>query len=578
MRAFQILLTALLAYWLQTAAGQTTGLNAAEKILFNAKIFTADVQHPYAEAIAIKGNTIMAVGNLTVVKTSVSPGATLIDMHGQTLLPGFIDSHNHLVEGGEGLMRANVSDSVQNIAQLEKYARQVKANGYGMIGSFLVIDGLNIETWSDIDGLHKAFSNGDFANQPVLLRGSDGHTAWANKALMKIAGIDRAFIKSLPPSTKGYFNIDKDDEPNGFFADSGFFKVNAVLPAIPVDDNIAAEKGLAYNNALGITAVLDPAAGHISDSVNQILNAYQYLSRHNKLTAHIAAVVVAKADAAPQPQMYKLKRLQQQYNGNTNLAVLGFKIFADGVIEYPTQTAALSKPYINSGSYGALMYKPANFARFVTMADKQNLLVHVHAIGDRAVTETLNGFAAARSANGYSSIPHTITHVQVIKFDDIARFSQLKVLASLQLLWALGDPTTIDIVKPYIAPELYKYQYPARSLLQAGATICGASDWNVSSANPFEAIYEAETRSGKLGVLDSTQCMPRIAMLYAYTINAAKALMMEKKIGSLAAGKSADVILVDRDVLTVAPESMKQAKVLWTMFEGKVVYEAGKQQ
>ena len=124
MRLFRTALTVILAYWLQIAAGQTASLNAREKILFNAKIFTADIQHPYAEAIAIKGNTIVAVGNLAVVKTAVGANAILIDMHGQTLLPGFVDSHNHLVEGGEGLMRANVSDSVQTIAQLEKYARE----------------------------------------------------------------------------------------------------------------------------------------------------------------------------------------------------------------------------------------------------------------------------------------------------------------------------------------------------------------------------------------------------------------------------------------------------------------------
>jgi len=265
--------------------------------------------------------------------------------------------------------------------------------------------------------------------------------------------------------------------------------------------------------------------------------------------------------------------LQGIYNSSRNLTVLGFKVFADGVIEYPTQTAALSQPYTNSGGYGALMYKPENFARFAIAADRQGLLVHVHAIGDRAVTETLNGFEAARRANGFSGIPHTITHVQVMKAEDITRFSQWHILASLQLLWALGDPTTIDIVKPYIAPELYKYQYPARSLLQAGTVICGASDWNVSTANPFEAIYEAETRKGRLGVLDSSQCMPRMAMLYAYTINAAKALMQEKNIGSIAPGKYADIIMVDRDVLTVAPEAMEHAQVLWTMFEGKIVYE-----
>lgn len=565
-------ITTLLAIILCIAHSIHAQLNTPEKILYNANIFTADVQHPYAEAVAIKGNKIVAVGNLAEVKKLVSKEVVLIDMHGQTLLPGFADSHNHAVEGGEGLLRANVSDSVQTIAQLEKYAWEVKNNGFGMIGNFLVIDGLNIETWSDIDGLHKTFSHGKYENIPVLLRGSDGHTAWANAPLMKIAGINKAFIQSLPASTKHYFNVDANDEPNGFFADSGFYKVDAVMPDVKVDENLAAEKGLEYNTSLGITALLDPAAGHIQDTGNSIMDSYKYLAAHGKLNTHIAAVIVAQVDKPAQPQIDKVKRMQAMYKSR-NIAVLGFKVFADGVIEYPTQTAALSKPYTNSGSYGALMYKPGNFARFATMADKQGLLVHVHAIGDRAVTETLNGFEAARKANGNSGIPHTITHVQVMKFADITRFSQLHVLVSLQLLWALGDPTTIDIVKPYIAPELYKYQYPARSLLQAGTTICGASDWNVSSANPFEAIYEAETRKGRLGVLDSTQCMPRIVMLYAYTINSAKAMMMEKTIGSITPGKYADMILVDRDVLTVTPEAMRDTKVLWTMFEGKVVWE-----
>ena len=253
--------------------------------------------------------------------------------------------------------------------------------------------------------------------------------------------------------------------------------------------------------------------------------------------------------------------------------MIGFKIFADGVVEHPTQTAALSKPYLNKPSSGVLMYDPKNFAAFVTAADKANLLVHTHAIGDLAVTETLNGIAAARKANGNSIIPHSITHIQFAQPSDFDRFKSLNVPASLQLLWATGDVTTVDIIKPYIDPSIYKWQYPSRSLLQAGAIICGASDWPVSSANPFEAIYNAETRLGLLGVLDSTQCMPRIDMLYAYTINSAKLLMMEKLIGSIEPGKYADMILVDRDVLTVDPKAMRDTKVLWTMFEGKMVYK-----
>ena len=222
------------------------------------------------------------------------------------------------------------------------------------------------------------------------------------------------------------------------------------------------------------------------------------------------------------------------------------------------------------------MFDPKKFTKFAIAADKENLLVHVHAIGDRAVTETLNGFEAVRKTNGNNKLPHTITHLQIVLPPDFERFGKLNVLASYQLLWAFGDVTTVDIVKPYIDPSLYKWQYPARSLFNAGTTICGASDWPVSSANPFEAIYNADTRLGPLGVLDSTQCIPRMAMLYAYTINAAKALEMQTSIGSIEPGKYADMILVDRDVFTISPEQMKNTKVLWTMFEGRIIYKAEK--
>jgi predicted amidohydrolase YtcJ len=223
------------------------------------------------------------------------------------------------------------------------------------------------------------------------------------------------------------------------------------------------------------------------------------------------------------------------------------------------------------------MFDPKKFKRFAIAADKQNLLVHVHAIGDRTVTETLNGFEAVRKANGNYRLPHSITHLQIVLPSDFERFKKLNVPASCQLQWAFGDVTTVDIVKPYIDPSLYKWQYPARSMYEAGALICGASDWPVSTANPFEAIYNAETRKGPLGVLDSTQCMPRLEMLYAYTINAAKAMLADKIIGSLEPGKSADIIMLDRDILTVSPEAMRDTKVMWALFEGNEVYNLSKQ-
>ncbi|PYY03133.1 MAG: hypothetical protein DMG69_33080 [Acidobacteria bacterium] len=169
-----------------------------------------------------------------------------------------------------------------------------------------------------------------------------------------------------------------------------------------------------------------------------------------------------------------------------------------------------------------------------------------------------NGIEAARKANGNSGLPHTLAHVQ---FAD-------------PVLWASAEEDTIELVKPHLDPALYQWQYPARSLLDNGAIVSGASDWPVSSANVFLAIYQAETRKGPAGVLDLSQRMPREAMFYAYKRNSALAMNQQDIIGSIAPGKQADLVLVDHDVLTVSPEELRDTKVIWTMEGGKTVYHA----
>lgn len=198
--------------------------------------------------------------------------------------------------------------------------------------------------------------------------------------------------------------------------------------------------------------------------------------------------------------------------------------------------------------------------------------MHVHAIGDQAVTEALDGIESARRANGDSGLPHSLTHVQLIRPDDLPRFRALGVIASFQLYWARGAHTTIDLLEPYIDPSLYAGLYPARGVLEAGGTIAGASDWSVSTANVFHAIHRAETREGPKGILDARQRMPREAMLYAYTLNAARALGEEARIGSLVPGKQADLVLLDRDVLTLSAAGARDTQVLWTVVGGRTVY------
>ncbi len=541
---------------------------SSERIFFHAKVFTGNPENPYADAVAIRGDKIAAVGNLPEVARSLSASAERIDLEGKTLFPGFIDSHSHSIDGGLNLISADASEKVDSLDQLPLFVADAKKSGRGMRGDILEILGLPLEFWSHPDVLNSDFSVGLYAHQNVLLRGMDGHTAWANRALLQRAGITADFLKTLSADQRSYYGVSKDGQPNGFLVDAGTDKIEPLLPALTPDRLLAAGRAaLEYNYSLGITAWLDPLA------TDYVLQAYKLLADHGELPSQVVAFprVMAKDPTAELAQVQKTRDL---YKNVPNLHVTGIKIFADGVAEFPSQTAHLSQPYKNTGHNGELLFDPKTFAELCIAADKQGLIIHVHAIGDAAVTAALDGIEAARKANGDSHLPDTLTHEQFVLPKDFPRFRELGVVSALQLFWADASNDTIEILKPYIAPEIYKWQYPARSILDNGGIISGASDWPVSTANVFRAIYQAETRRGPEGVLDPPQDMPREAMFYAYTRNSARAMNMQDSLGSIAPGKRADLVLLDRDVLTVSPEEMRDTKVLWTMVAGKTVYRA----
>ncbi len=560
---FHLLLCVQLSLWAQT--------NTHERIFFHAKIFTADPQNPYAEAVAIRGDKIIAVGNFPEVVKSVSANAERIDLEGNSLFPGFIDSHSHSIDGGLNLISADATDKVNSLNELPPFAEDAKKTGKGMRGDILEILGLPLEFWSHPDVLNTDFSTGAYQNQSVLLRGMDGHTAWANRALLERAGITADFLQKLSPQERSYYGIytdkDKEGEPNGFLVDAGTEKIEPLLPK-PTPGRLlaAARAALQYNYSLGITAWLDPLASEY------VLQAYKMLADHGELTSQVVAFpqVLAKNPVA---ELAAVQKTRETYKNVPNLHVTGIKIFADGVAEYPSQTAHLTKPYKNSGRNGDLLFDPQKFAELCVAADKQGLIIHVHAIGDGAVKAALDGIAAARKANLDSHLPHTLTHEQFVRPEDFPRFRELGVISALQLFWADAGNDTIEILKPYVDPDIYKWQYPARSILDNGGIISGASDWPVSTANVFRAIYQAETRKGNEGVLDPSQAMPREAMLYAYTRHSAHAMNVDS-IGTIAPGKRADLVLLDRDVLTVSPGDMRDTKVLWTMVAGSTVYRA----
>ena len=548
----------------------TQGHDAKARVFYNAKIFTAEPEHPYAEAVGVRGDKIVAVGTREEVSRAVGKDAESVDLQGKTLLPGLIDSHIHALHGGLTLAGADVGDRVSSISELASFVAEAKKSGKGKRGDILYITGLPLATWSKTDELNATFSTGSYAEQPLLLHGMDGHTGWGNRSLLQKAGVNKEFISKLSDAQRAYYGVGPDSQPNGFAVDAGLHKLAAVVPEPTKEQWMEGGRAaVQYLHSLGITSWLDPLVDEVT------LSTYKSLAERGELSVSVVAAfpqVNPRNDAAK--ELAAVQQLRKQFQGVPHLTIPGFKVFADGVVEYPSQTAALTKPYKNTGRSGDLLFDPARFSELVVSADKQGLIVHVHALGDRAVKETLNAIEAARKANGNSGLPHTLTHIQFADPEDFARFGKLGAIAAFQLYWAEASVDTIELVKPYLDPAVYEWQYPARSMLDAGAIISGASDWSVSTPNVFFAIYQAETRKGPEGVLDPGERMPREAMLYAYTRNSARAMNQLEKIGSIAPGKQADFVLLDRDVMTVPAEEMRDTKVLWTMVGGKTVWSA----
>ncbi|WP_210711609.1 amidohydrolase [Pseudomonas sp. MWU349] len=554
---------------------------AADLVLLNGQVFTADRAQPKVQALAVENGKVLQAGSDAQIKALIDSHTRVVDLGGKTLMPGLIDTHSHAIFGGLEMTGANLQDEVVSLDELEKRLRAWRDDGSARHADVLSIAGMSSAYWAQAQALGQRFNQGEWASVPVVFTGSDHHTAWANDRMLQRAGIDDALLKSLPEAERGTIGQLPDGRPNGFLVDAGWDRVAAKMP-VPGPEQMlrAAQSALHYNNSLGITAWMDPAANAApgealfalkpTEHTVGVLPAYKALAESGAMTAHVAALLVANPRSRP-ADLDTLDKVRQQFQGIPNLTLPGIKIFADGVIEYPAQSAAMLEPYSNSHKPGELLIDPAHFGELVSAIDQRGWLVHIHAIGDRAVRESLNGIEQARK-DRQSGISHSITHLQMVNPKEFARFKPLNVIASMQLLWASADDYTLDMIKPYVSALAFRYQYPAHSLLKQSATLAGASDWPVSSPNPWNAMAQAITRQGPLGVLNADERLDRETLFYAYTQNAARTLGLEQQIGSLTAGKQADFIILDRDVFAVDEKALHETQVLQTWFAGREVY------
>lgn len=554
---------------------------AADLVLTNGKVFTGIPGQSLAKAVAVEHGKILKVGSDAEINALADGQTQRIDLAGKVLMPGMIDTHSHPVVAAFDSLGANLLDEVKPLPELEQWIIEQDQAGRARAGDVISIAGVSSAYWEQSQELGKRFNQGRWAEQPMVLSGIDGHTGWANNAMLKRLKIDAALVKSLPENELGYVGHEADFTPTGFFAESRWDQIRSQLPA-PSNEVMlkAARTAVKVNNQYGVTAWMDAAANAGSgDSLFDfkateqsygVLPLYRTLAEQGELSAHVAALLLANPKSRP-ADLEVLAKVMKQFEGVPNLSFPGIKVFADGVLEFPGQTAAVIVPFKNSNKNGQLLIDPAHFGELVVAAEKRDWIVHMHAVGDRAVRESLNAFEYARKLNP-APVAHSISHLQLVNPKEFPRFKQLGVIASMQLLWATGESYTVELVKPYISAFAYGYQYPARSLHSAGAVIAGGSDWPVSGPNPWNAIAQASTRKGPLGVLNAKESIDRLSMFYAYTINAAKALRLDRQIGSLAPGKQADLIILDRDVFKVSDDELFETKVLKTFFAGKEVY------
>ncbi len=537
----------------------------ADLIVHNAHVMTMSPSPQVASALAIRAGRIVAIGDTNEVMLWRDQHTRLINANGNSVLPGLIDTHIHPVTSAVQRDDCSLDDEKLAVTAIRDKVLACLPVDWSADRVFPVIN-LNpadfAATRDDLDAI---------SERPFALFGSDGHTAWANTAALRLAGVTAA---TRDPNN-GRITRDASGVATGHLVDDA---VSLLSPFLPVDDlatKIAMTKQVIHDlHAVGITSMMEASATEAE------LQVYAALAQEGALTITTHVALFSEADDSDH-NFARLQELRARYDRPSSLRVDTIKIFADGVLEFPTQSAALLQPYLDahgqiSQHAGKLYVDPERLNRFIQRAQAQQFNVHFHAIGDKAVRVALDAAAFARAHSNGAPNRISISHVQLVDPTDVPRFAELDVLASLQLFWAKPENYSVDAVQPYIGPQRSQMMYAARSIVAAGGTITGGSDWNVSSFNPFEAMAAAICRCNEnepeRAPLFLDQAVDLATIVKAYTIHAARLLGDEHNTGSLVVGKQADVIVLDRRLDTIDIDRLRATQVQTTIANGRVVY------
>ena len=519
----------------------------------NARIWTGNAKRPWADAIAVRGDTIAAVGSSAEIRKMADASTKVIDAHGQMMVPGFIDSHVHIISAGRGLAMVKLRDAktpAEFIARIKAFAKTMPKGAWITDGDWdHTLWGGELPTRQWIDSVTP--------DNPVWVSRLDGHMGLANSLALAASKV----TKAAPEVEGGVIVRDKSGEPTGLLKDNAQGLIDDATPYPPdeVADR-AFDAAMHFLAERGVTSAQNMGTWYD-------LSIFERAHKAGRMITRMYAVV-------PLASWEKLRdTVAARGHGDEWVRIGGLKGFVDGSLG--SHTAAMLRPFDDAPKdSGLLVTSPESLYARTSGADKAGLHVMVHAIGDRAIRIQLDNYARVEKENGAKDRRFRIEHAQHIAPEDIPRFGTLGVIASMQPYHEMDDGRWAE---PIIGHERSKTTYAFKSILDAGARLAFGSDWSVAPPTPLEGIYGAVTREtldGKHpGGWIPEQKITVEDALRAYTSGAAYASFEENIKGTLEPNKLADFVLIDRDLTKIPPEEIRNAHVMTTVVGGRVVYQ-----
>ncbi|HTS97416.1 MAG TPA: amidohydrolase [Streptosporangiaceae bacterium] len=525
---------------------------------------------PRGTCVRVGGGRITGVG-----PAGPAGRAEVVDLQGGTIVPGFIDAHVHPLFAGAQLRACDLRQA----ATAPGYARLVADYAREHPDAEWITGG----GWS-LDAFPGGMPDRHALDavvpgRPVFLPNRDGHGAWVNSRALALAGIDR----STPDPPDGRIERDAAGEPTGMLQEGAAHLVSRLLP--PATDGDWDQALLAAQShllSLGITGWQDAIVGrpHGAEGADPA-DAYLRAARAGTLIANVVGALWWDRHRGLEQLPGLVARRAEGQAGR--FRATSVKMMLDGIAE--SHTAAMLEPYLDghgcaTDHSGLDFIDPGELPRFVTALDREGFGVHFHALGDRAVRHALDAVEEARRVNGRPGQRHHLAHLQVVHPDDVPRFARLSATANIQPLWATHEPQMDELTIPFLGERRSAWQYPFRSLLEAGTDLCAGSDWPVSSPNPLWGAHVAVNRSlpADAGGHGREPFLPRQRLglapaLAAYTSGSARINGLDAVTGSIRPGRDADFAIIDADLSQVGDHEISRAAVTATWVRGQLAYQ-----